>query len=1024
MRRNCLIAKTTSKVLVSAISAVLASYATPSLAQKQEASTLEEITVTGSRIVRRDLTASSPIVTVSSEKFESSATLGAESVLNQMPQFTPGGTQFSSSIQSTAASSPGAATLNLRGLGSNRNLVLIDGRRGQPANASLTIDINTIPSSAIANVEVITGGASAVYGADAMAGVVNFVLKNNFEGFDVDVQTGQTAKGDGEENRLSMLMGINSANGKGNLMMGLDVSRRNPVMAKDRDFYVNGWLDPNNPGGGFMNARSIGTGEAQIPGGVNKPSQAAVDKLFPQVAPGKIGNSTQIFFNNDGSPFVVAGALGYNGPLNCLQNCGAFTMIKKLAVPANAPGNLDQIFTDGYASTPMDRHSFFAKGEYHINDNLTTYMQATYSNVVVQQRGGLPPAVTVWQAPVPRDGRVLPAALNALLDSRTNPAGPWSLYQVLDYNGAISPENTSDVWQMVAGLKGKFNFKDWSWDGYLSHGGTRIIAETFGQPSLEQYQFLVAKPNFGKGSGLTAPAGTGQSAYHIDCPSGLPVFQEFTPSSACMAGIDDVERQVTDLTQDIAEFDLQGSLMNLPAGEARFAAGVDYRQDTFRFVPSNPVSNVINNPIGVFASAGTQGKTSVRELYAELLIPVIKNVDLELGYRTSDYNTAGRVGTWKELFTWKALDSVSFRGGYQFATRAPNTAELFTGPTQQVVGFSGEDPCSASTLNTWGNLASNPNRLKVQTLCRAIIGNNTSGFDTQTYNASTYGSGPNGFTRQNPTYFALEIEIQKGNPNVGVEKGKTYTFGAVITEPFGLKNLAVTADIYKIKIADAIAPQSSFAVYSTCFNADGASNPTYDVSNPMCQLISRNNATGDRASVIALYSNLGAINTQGIDVQVNWSKDLGPGRLSLNSTLNYLDKYEYQSSPTSPSINATGTMDQGGQFRFKALTGVSYSWSDYRVGLNWRYLSSIADVSKSQNPNTAVLGMSDYSTFNLTAGWNHKKYSFRAGIDNLFDKQPLVVGNNPGVDSNTDTTSPGYYDILGRRYYAGMKMSF
>lgn len=1016
MKRSRSLSKTRTTILASAISAVVAGYVVPAFAAEPS---IEEITVTGSRIMRRDLTAPSPIVTVGIEQFENSATTGAESVLNQMPQFIPGATQFSSSIQSTAASSPGAATLNLRGLGSNRNLVLIDGRRGQPANASLTIDINTIPSSAIANVEVITGGASAVYGADAMAGVVNFVLKNNFEGFEADFQTGRTAEGDGDENKLSLLMGLNSANGKGNIMMGLDVMRRQAVMQLDRDFYRNGWLDPTNPGSGFVNARSIGSGEAQIPGGVNRPSQAAVDKLFPQVAAGKIGSSTQIFFNDDGSPFVVAGSLGYNGPLNCLSNCGAFTGVKKLA-----NGNLDQFFTGGYASTPLDRHSFFAKGEYHFNDNITGYLQATYSNVAVTQRGGLPPAVTVWQAPIPRDGRTLPAALNSLLDSRANPAGYWSLYQVLDYNGPIQPENTSNVWQMTSGLKGKLGFKDWTFDAFLSHGSTRIIAETYAQPSLEQYQFLVAKPNFGQGNGLTAPAGTGQSAYHIDCPSGLPVFKQFTPSDSCLAGIEDLTRQITDLTQDIGEFDVQGSVMNLPAGEARFAAGVDYRQDTFRFDPSNPVDNVINNPIGIFASAGTKGKTSVREFYGELLLPVIKNLDLELGYRYSDYNTAGGVDTYKTLFTWKALDSVTFRGGYQFATRAPNTAELFTGPTQQVVGFPGTDPCSAATTNTWGNLPSNPNRLKVQSLCRAIIGNNTSGFDTQTYNAATYGVGPNGFTRQNPPFFPLEIEIQKGNPNVGVEKGKTYTLGAVITEPFGMKNLTVTADLYKIKITDAIAPESSFSVYSKCFNADGASNPTYDISNPSCQLISRNSSTGDRASVIALYSNLGVINTQGVDLQVNWKTDIGPGRLSINSTLNYLDKYEYQQSPTSALVNATGTLDQGGQFRFKALTSVSYNWSDFRVGMSWRYLSSIEDATKSVTPKTTILGVSDYSLFNLTAGWNYKKYAFRAGVDNLFDKQPPVVGANPGVDSNTDLTNPGFYDILGRRYYVGVKMSF
>src|SRR6185369_5030471 len=177
---------------------------------------LAEITVTGSRIVRRDLDAPSPILTVSSDTFEASSTTSAESVLNQLPQFSPTGTQFASSIQSGATASPGAATLNLRGLGTNRNLVLVDGRRPQPANASLVVDVNTIPAAAIQSVEVITGGASATYGPDAMAGVVNFILKKNFQGLSLDLQTGRTQEGDGEETRVSALMGTNFAEGHGN----------------------------------------------------------------------------------------------------------------------------------------------------------------------------------------------------------------------------------------------------------------------------------------------------------------------------------------------------------------------------------------------------------------------------------------------------------------------------------------------------------------------------------------------------------------------------------------------------------------------------------------------------------------------------------------------------------------------------------------------------------------------------------------------------------------------------------------
>ena len=997
-----------ARCLVSAaVSAAIAGTALPQRAMAADEEAVSEVTITGSRIVRRDLSAPSPVVTVSKETFENTASTGAESALNKMPQFVPINTQFTSSIQSGATSSPGAATLNLRGLGSNRNLVLVDGHRAQPANASLVIDINTIPSAAIESVEVITGGASAVYGPDAMAGVVNFVLKKNFQGLDVDIQRGGTFRGDGTETRYSVLMGMNGAENRGNIMVGLDWTKRDPVYTIDRDFYVNGWMDPGNPGSGFLVPAGYAAGQVAT----NQPSQAAINALFPTATP-PVGRASEIRFNSDGTPFVTAGGLGYKGPLNDLTP-GPFQMIKKLS----SNGNLDQIFTQGYVSTPLDRHSIFGRGTFNLTDSVSAFTEINYSNVKVLQRGGLPPAITTWQAPIPRDGRPLPAALNALLDSRPDPTAPWSLYRVLDFNGPINTTNTSDVWQLLAGLRGTLPFKDWTWEVYGSRGSTRIIAETSHLPSLERYQFLVAKPNFGKGTGFTS-AGSG---YKIDCASGLPIFAQFTPDDSCIKGIETRMRNLTDLDQDIGEANFQGGVFNLPAGELRAAVGLSYRKNDFRYDPGNSVEQVLDNPIGLFASNGTQGSTNVKEAYGELLVPIVNKLDLELGLRYSDFNTAGGKYTYKGLFTWKAVDSVSFRGGYQYATRAPNTAELFTGPTQNVVSFPSVDPCSKVTLSPWGNVPGNPNRKAVQALCRAIIGNSTSAFDTQTYNTPP---GPDGFTRQTPPFFPLEIEVVKGNPKVGPETGKTWTLGAVITEPFKVNRLSATVDLYRIQLGDTISPISSTTVYNNCFNSDGQSNPTLDVNNSWCQLIRRDPITGDRSTVDALYSNLGTLTTEGVDLTVSWFTDLGPGQLSLNTAISYLHKFEYQTAPTSKLVDAKGTFDQGGLFTYRTLSNVGYRWSGFNVNLNWEHLPSIRDQSAALNPATTIQGAPHYDLFNLSAGYSFSQYSVRVGIDNVLNKDPLVVGTNPGVDTNTDLTNPGYYDPLGRRYYVGVKASF
>jgi len=1007
-----------SWLIRAAVSTALASAAAaPAFAQEEPAEGLREVTVTGSRIARRDLTASSPIVTVTTETLETSSTTAVESVLQQLPQFVPGGNQFVSGAQAGAAQTPGAATLNLRGLGANRNLVLVDGRRAQPANALLVVDINTIPAAAIQGVEVITGGASAVYGPDAIAGVVNFVLKKNFQGLDIEAQTGMTSDSDGEESRVSALMGMNSANDRGNIMVGLDWTKREGVLQRDRDFYLNGWRDPRNPGGDFIQTASYAGGQV-LTGGPNQPSQTAINALFPSVTPNSIGPASEFRFQNDGSIFVTQQGYGYTGPLGALD-AGRYTMVNKLA-----NGNLDQKYTTQFVSTPLERHSLFLRGHYDVTDNVSAFVQANYSNINVTTRGNLAPAITVWQAPIPRDGRPLPAALNALLDSRPRPNDPWSLYQVLNYYGPITSDNSTDVWQLMAGLQGKVGFRDWTWEAYVSKGDTDTVAET-PLPSLQRYSALVAAPNFGQNANIT---GTGRG-YALRCTTGLPVFQEFTPSQNCLTSIETRTRQRTTLSQDIVEANMQGAAFNLPAGEVRFAFGLDYRKNDFRFDPGYPVEQVFDNPIGLFASNGTAGSTNVKEVYGELLVPVIKKLDLELGYRLSDFNTAGTVDTYKGMFTWKALDTVTFRGGYQFATRAPNTAELFTGPTLAVVSFPSVDPCSAVTLSPWGNVPSNPHRTEVQALCRALIGNSTSAFDTQTYNTP---NGPDGFTRQNPPFFPLEIEVTQGNPKVQPEQGRTWTLGAVITEPFGWQNLSFTIDAYRITVTDQISPISSTTVYDNCFNFNGVSNPTYDVNNPFCQLIDRNPITGDREQVAALYSNLGTLKTQGVDLTFAWSRNLGPGSLAVQSTFSYLDYFRFQPNPDAPLRESTGTIGttanpnptQDTQFDYRLLTNVAYRWSGFNVGMIWRFLPSVDNAAKVVSPTSTVQGTGSYNLFNLFGSYSFDKYTVRLGVDNVLDKKPLVVGANPGIDSNSDITNPSFYDPLGRRYYVGVKASF
>jgi iron complex outermembrane receptor protein len=997
---------------------------------------LPEVTITGSRIARtRDLDAPSPISTIGQDTLNNTSATGVESVLNQQPQFVPQTTQFTSQVQATPTQSPGAATLNLRGLGSNRNLVLVDGQRWQPSNASLVVDLNTIPMAAIESVETITGGASAVYGPDAIAGVVNFVLKKDFQGLDVDIQRGESFKGDAGNTRASILMGMNSSDNRGNVMIGLDWTKRDAVYQDQRSFYNDGFTDPNNVSSGFIYAPSYAPASDTV-----MPSQGALNGLFPQAPAGTVTPPTEIYFNQDGTPFVAQnGGLGYNGPINSL-NGGRYSGINVLSANTSSPNSLQQTFTGGLLSIPLQRYSMFGHGHLDLTDDVTAYAQLDYNNTQVESENGYAPAITIWATSIPRyntpgstsqDSSWLPASLETLLNSRSDPNANWTLYQSTDYMGPETDTTTTDVWQMTAGLKGKLPFRDWTWDIYGSQGKTHEIDDYTGLPSLQRLAYLDALPDFGKGASISAPAGT-PFGYGESCTTGLPVFQDFTPSSDCIQSIEDPLKTEQTLKQTIVEGYIQGLLWPLPGGDARFDLGATYRGEEFDYSPGNPVGAITDNPVGIFPSNYTAGDISVKEAYTELLVPIVKRLELELGFRESDFNTAGYKDTYKAMFTWKAMDQLSFRGGYQAATRAPNVAELYTGATQDVVAFPQEDPCSATTLSPWGNVASNPNRGKVQTLCEALIGNTTSQFNTQTYNAATLGTGPNGWTRQSPTFFPLEIESIEGNPNVKPETGKTFTLGAVITDPFGFVGFSSTIDLYQITIADTIAPESPITVYNTCFNSNGASNPTYSVTNASCQLIQRNPITGDRASVTALYSNLGTLVTNGLDLAMNYGHDLGPGRFAVGTSMNYLNKYEYQEQPGAPYINAKGTLDpvngiagsgasdSGGLFNFRANSHVQYTFQSLTVGLGWEFLSSIKDQTASMNPSTTVLPVPSYNLFNLYSSYAFEKVTVRFGVDNLFNKQPLVTGNNPGVNDSSNVTNPGLYDPIGIQFYVGV----
>jgi outer membrane receptor protein involved in Fe transport len=972
---------------------------------------LEEIMITGSRIVRRDFNAPSPILTVDEELFTQSSSVGIETVLNQYPQFNPGATQFTTGeIQPTATTSPGASTLNMRGLGPSRSLVLIDGRRAQPVNAAMTVDVNTIPAAAIASVEVISGGAAATYGPDAMAGVVNFILKDDFEGVDIDVQAGQTAVGDGETRRVSALMGGNFSGDRGNAIVALGYDNREIAWLLDRDFFMRGFNDP-----GTAPTYPRIDYPYYTPSSSNYPSQAAIDQVLG--VPGQPrGND---FYANpaDGTVFRREELIGYTGPT---------TFPYKVY-----DGDLVQSATRGYASTPLTRRSAFARMTYDLSDSLEVFAQGMHVLTNVDTVLYPTPLTNVQ---VPRNRALEPEEMRILLDSRPMPEATYALSRLAFWYPNRASTNETSLNEFVFGIDGEMPFGDWTWSAHTSYGKTTLVTDMKSFVREAAYENILAQPNFGRGGSITRVAANSSNTQDFTCTSGIPIYEPWTLEGAqgtvrylsdfqltddCIELITARMSQLNDVEQQIAEVNFQGRLAEINGEEMRGAFGVSTRKNSSSFQPDGEF----------LATTPAVGETTVDEIYGEILLPVVPNFEFELGARYSEFKTgessAVDAKSYKALFNWTATDSFRVRGGWQRANRTPNVAELYSGPTAQVVSLQGGDPCRSDTLNTWGNVSSNPSRTQVQQLCAELIyrsggAPNQNVFDVDRSNYPFDGAAEYPYQRMSSS----------GNPRLQPELADTYTAGFVWQS--GGPDLSLSVDWYSIEIDNVVSllqgASASLLYYSQCFNANGSSNPAYSADNVYCRAIERDPDDGTPTVVNGGFFNLSKRDTSGVDLTVNWQRDLAGGTFGVTSSVNYLSYWKQPASdrPDAPLLDYA---DSGDDLKYRLFTQFSYRADKLGIGLNWRHLPETRYEDRVTNPNDTSLPTDSYNLFNLNASWSfNDRLRLRGGIDNLFDTEPPVVGGDPfnprRPDNDLDSTDRGLYDPLGRAWYLGVSMTF
>ncbi len=1045
--RPTLLSASIAAIMGTAISTTLIA---PAHAQEER----EEIIVTGTRIVQRDFVANSPITTVEAELFEDTGTVGIETVLNQLPQFVPAVTQFTASeFQPSATVTPGASIVSLRGIGANRNLVLFDGRRAQPVNALLVVDTNTIPSAAIERVEVVTGGASATYGADAVSGVVNFVLKKDFEGVTLNFQTSSTELGDAGETRIEGLFGANFENGRGNVMMGIEHAMREAAPRVGREFFDKRLNDPTMTG-----TNTFLTVPWWSPSG-NNPTPAAVATIFNQ-APGAVPVASS-FHVNQSNGTVFTGD-NRNGAYRYADGFPAMGPDGQPQRKTLTDGTIDENQPHALVSLPLDRYTLFGRGRYQMNDTLEVYAQGNFAQTVTETTMHWSPATGSWGGRIPHGSGIYAPSLNAngtthadyllggkigldcpptggctdsqafptppelafLLDRRANPNAPWNLNQALDYVGAPrSTENRGRTFQALTGVTGALDRLDGSWDAYVSHGESETESYLVGFADLANYRNIVQSPNYGRGAVVLGPAttipnvGNGGTA---TCTSGLPVFERFPITDDCQQAILTDAGDLMVIKQDIAEFTMQGLIADLAAGELRFAAGASYRENAIMYQPA-PQNNRASSStalIGSFSGYGSSGETSATDVFGEIAVPLLSDrgfvqaLGLELGARYSDYDQQGTANTWKALFNLELENPVRFRGGLQRANRAPNVGELYAPENSiaQNTSYNG-DPCGTNSFAPWGaNPAFNPDYQGTIALCRSLMGQ----------------VGADAFYAEPQTgVFANVLVIEKGNPTLNSEEADTVTLGAV----FSLENFQLSVDWYEIEINDLIGTVTYDIIYENCISAqlNPSRTPT---GNPYCSQIERDPLTGANLRVDSPREHVGYRETSGIDVQFNWANDIGSrgGVFGVNVQANFLNTYKIQDLPSTPIIDVVGTngnaSEGGAQFEHRLFTGLNYSQGPLSTTLRWRHYPSIKHSSFRADPNTTTEGSGSYDIFDFSGRYAfNETYQLRFGLNNLFDKQPLIHGKTPTTTGNGSTISD-IYDVIGRRGYVGFTAEF
>lgn len=954
----------------------------------KNAKQLQTIVVTGSRIRRVDIETANPVFTIGRQEITQSGKLTMGDLIQQLPANT--GPSNNPTVNN--GGSAGGSYISLRGLGSARTLVLVDGHR--IANN----DLNQIPPELVERVEVLTDGASATYGSDAIAGVVNFILRKNFQGAEFSANYGTSDNGDGTRKGYSALFG--ETGDKGSIMAGFDYNKFDGIPAANRLYSANA---------ANLKAKTNGNcspykGYFLCPAG-SAASPQGILVWNPTLAP----SATTLLVLNKG----VAGTPNINTDYHPYGSQSYDTYNYQ-------PVNLIE--------TPQERTSVFALGNYQLTDNVDAYFhfwhnQTNASSVLAPEPVDLANAgITVLaNSPINPTGVDVGAPYVATsAQAAAQSCGSGSMFSGNAQSGYCIPLSdlayrslgtglriynygtTTD--QMVAGLRGGIGDTSWQWSSTLDYGHVATTQTAYGFVNTGKLQ------NSGDLAAGCQATNSCINIFNPQDPSTIAAMQPFVINGNLINSI---------YTQRMASADVNGNLFDLPAGSVSLAAGASYRKEYYNNYPDPidiPPSLTQSCDANQLCTPKTTGGFNVKEAYMEVLIPILKDqpfaksLNVDIGSRYSKYSSFGNTTNSKFQVEWRPIDDLLVRGTVAQVFRAPTITNLYGGAAPSYPGF--VDPCAGT--GAIGHAGACPGAPQTGT----FPGGNPSTSPSGQIPATNIG--------------ALAAKAYGVNvPALQPEKGESFDYGFVY-DPSWVPGLSMNVDLWRVILHDQITLAAAQTSAAVCY----ASN---DPANPYCQLIQRSPASGFISVIYQPWVNLGNLYTSGVDFGARYRFPMTRfGNFVASFQTTYLSQFNNEVAPGLPgdfTWNYAGHYDPINHVsypRWRGLGTLDWNMGPWQatytvqwVGpqtVGWKQPTEQVTVV-SGLPASTQFSVGNYFNQSISVGYNIQPINtlIQVGVNNFTNHQPPLFGANNALNANTDPTT---YDIIGRYYWTRATVKF